>query len=89
MQKLFKWKLALLAYEWKLQQQFIWKKKQQQQQQNEWFVPQIVTKIIEAGQDEYRNTLEKLRKLTITYKYRHAKTLRSNRFKAVYTMFTK
>ena len=29
-------------------------------QQNEWFVPQIliVTKLIEAGQDEHRNTLE-------------------------------
>ena len=23
---------------------------------NEWLVPQIVTKLIEAGQDEYRNT---------------------------------
>ena len=29
-----------------------------EKQQNEWFVPQIVTKLIEAGQDEHRNTLE-------------------------------
>ena len=29
-----------------------------EKQQNEWFVPQIVTKLIGAGQDEYRNTLE-------------------------------
>ena len=28
-----------------------------EKQQNEWFVPQIVTILIEAGQDEYRNTL--------------------------------
>ena len=27
--------------------------------QDERLVPQIVTKLIEAGQDEYRNTLEK------------------------------
>ena len=54
-----------------------------EKQQNEWFVPQIVTKLIEAGQDEYRNTLKK--KITRTYKYKHAKTLRSNRFKAFET----
>ena len=30
-----------------------------EKQQNKWLVPQIVTKLIEAGQDEYRNTLEK------------------------------
>ena len=51
-------------------------------QQNEWLVPQIVTKLIETGQDEYRNTLEKQQEITNT---RHAKTLRSNRFKAFYT----
>ena len=55
------------------------KKKKEKKKQSEWFVPQIVTKLIEARQDEYRNTLEKLRKLTRTYKNRHAITLRSNR----------
>ena len=30
-----------------------------EKQQNEWPVPQIVTKLTEVGQDEYRNTLKK------------------------------
>ena len=46
------------------QQQFIKKNNNNNNNNDELFVPQIVTKLIEAGQDEYRNTLEKLRKLT-------------------------
>ena len=37
-----------------------------EKQQNEWLVPQIVTKLIEAGQDECRNTLEKEHEFTNT-----------------------
>ena len=48
--------------------------------QDEWLVPQIVTKLIEAGQDECRNTLEKsnknlqninMKKLCIVTDFRH------------------
>ena len=30
-----------------------------EKEQNKWLVPQMVTKLIKAGQDEYRNAQEK------------------------------
>ena len=50
-----------------------------EKQQNEWLVPQKVTKTNRGGR---RRIQEHFRKVTRTYKYRHAKTLRSNRFRA-------